>query len=49
MCRRNQLLGWILLAFGLGLLIGLCLEARFFFALIGIGLTIAGFRQLCRH
>ena len=26
MCRRNQLYGWILMAFGLGLLIGRCLD-----------------------
>ena len=29
MCRRNQLFGWMLLAFGLGLLIGKCLESGF--------------------
>ena len=49
MCRRNQLLGWILLAFGLGLLIGLCLESCFFFAMLGLGLLVGGVRLLCRH
>lgn len=49
MCRKNQLLGWILLAFGLGLLIGLCLESCFFFAAVGVGLIIVGFRQLFRY
>lgn len=47
MCRRNQLFGWILLAFGLGLLIGLCLESCFLFAAVGLGLTVCGFRLLC--
>ena len=44
MCRRNQLFGWILLAFGLGLLIGLCLESCLFSAVVGFGLTLLGFR-----
>ena len=48
MCRRNHLFGWIMLAFGLGLLIGLCLEACLLSALVELSLTIFGFRQLCR-
>lgn len=43
MCRRNQLLGWILLAFGLGLLIGKCLESGFLSTIAGIAIIIAGF------
>ena len=49
MCRRNQLIGWILLALGFGLLIGLCLEAGFLASLVGIGLVIWGFRMICRR
>lgn len=48
MCRRNQLHGWILLAFGLGLLIGLCLESGFLAVFLGIGMALAGFRLLCK-
>ncbi len=40
MCRRNQLIGWILLSLGLGLLIGLCLEAGFLASLTGIGMMM---------
>lgn len=49
MCRRNQLIGWILLAFGLGLLIGLCLESSLLSSLAGIGLAVYGFRMVCRR
>lgn len=49
MCRRNQLLGWILLAFGLGLLIGLCMESCLLSALAGFGLTLFGFRLVCQR
>ena len=37
MCRRNQMWGCCLIAFGLGLLIGLCLESSFICGCIGIG------------
>jgi membrane protein implicated in regulation of membrane protease activity len=42
MCRRNQLFGWMLLAFGLGLLIGKCLESGFISSCVGVGIIIAG-------
>lgn len=42
MCRKNQLSGCALMAFGLGILVGLCLESGFFcfvigFVIIGLG------------
>lgn len=46
MCRRNQLHGWILIAFGLGLLTGSCLESGFLVVFIGVGLAVGGFRLL---
>jgi hypothetical protein len=49
MCRRNQLIGWVLLSLGLGMLIGLCLEAGFLASLAGIGLVMCGFRLICRR
>lgn len=48
MCRKNQLRGWAVLAFGLGLLIGNGLESAFFCLCSGIGLIIFGF-CLCRR
>lgn len=35
MCRKNQLCGSALITFGLGLLVGLCLESGFFCVLVG--------------
>jgi hypothetical protein len=42
MCRRNHLWGWVLIAFGAGLLLGLFLESGFFCAVIGLGLMALG-------
>lgn len=42
MCRQNQLLGMILMAFGLGLLFGLWIEAGFFAYCICGGLVLLG-------
>lgn len=42
MCRRNQLLGWIQLAFGFGLLLGKCLESGILTTVVGIGLIWLG-------
>ena len=42
MCRKNQLCGSALIAFGLGLLIGICLESGFFCFLIGVGIMGLG-------
>lgn len=43
MCRKNQLCGCALIAFGLGLLIGSCLESGFFCFFIGVGIMALGF------
>lgn len=42
MCRRNQLLGCILLALGLGLLIGLWIDGGFLAHCCGFGFIIFG-------
>lgn len=42
MCRRNQLLGIALLAFGLGLLVCCWFESGFVRNCLGIGLLAAG-------
>lgn len=42
MCRQNQLLGWILIAFGAGLLIGCWLSSGFLCFCIGIGAIALG-------
>jgi len=47
MCRKNQLHGWALLSFGLGLLIGNGLESDFLCLCAGIGLMVFGF-FVCR-
>ena len=43
MCRKNHLRGCLLLGFGLGLLIGQCLESWLLCTCGGIGLLILGF------
>lgn len=43
MCRRQHLLGCIMVGFGLGLLIGRCLESGFLCTFGGIGLVVFGF------
>jgi len=47
MCRRNQLLGCVLLAFGFGLLTGSWLESGLFCHLFGV-LAIFGGVATCR-
>ncbi len=42
-CRRNQLFGWILLAFGLGLLVGKCLDGGAVSTFVGIVIIFGGF------
>lgn len=42
MCRRNQLLGLGLLAFGLGLVVGCWMESEFVCNCLGIGLIAVG-------
>ena len=48
MCRRNQLLGCVLLAFGVGLLFGTWLESGLFCHLFGL-LAIFGGVGVCRR
>lgn len=43
MCRKNQLIGFCAGAFGLGLLVGHCIESGFLSICIGVGLMIIGF------
>ena len=42
MCRKNQLCGCALLTFGLGLLVGMCLESGFFCFFVGIAIMCLG-------
>ena len=42
MCRQNQLWGFLFMAFGLGLLIGLWIEAGFLAHCFGFGLIVCG-------
>lgn len=42
MCRKNQLLGVALAAFGLGLLFAGLFESGFFCGCVAIGLIVAG-------
>lgn len=42
-CRKNQLCGAVLIAFGFGLLVGICLESTFFTCCMGIAIMGLGF------
>lgn len=42
MWRKNQLCGGVLIAFGLGLLVGMCLESGFFCFFVGLGIIGLG-------
>lgn len=48
MCRRNQLLGCVLLAFGLGLLFGTWLKSGLICCLLGLLAILWGF-AVCRR
>ena len=48
MCRRNQLLGFCALSFGLGMLIGKCLVSGLLCNLCGVILILIGFCSLRR-
>lgn len=48
MCRRNQLWAFVLIAFGLGLLVGLCLSSGFVCCCLGIGAVVMGLFVLQR-
>lgn len=42
MCRQHELWGWILIAFGIGVLFGIFLESGFLRYCIGIGAIALG-------
>lgn len=42
MCRQNQLWGWLLCAFGVGVLVGLWLEGGFWAHCFGFGMIVLG-------
>lgn len=42
MCRRDQLLGFCVVAFGLGLFVGNCFESGWLPVCIGVGLILGG-------
>ena len=48
MFRRNLLLGWIVAAFGVGLLFGLWIEESFLVHCIGFGMIILGACNICK-
>lgn len=48
MCRQNQLWGWILVAFGVGVLFGSWLESGFFVCCLGLGAIVLGISTLRR-
>lgn len=48
MCRRNQLRGCCLIALGLGMLLGHCLESLLICVAIGLGALVLGF-GICRQ
>jgi len=49
MFRRNILLGWIMAAFGIGLLFGMWIEGTFISHCIGFALIFAGTCGICRR
>ena len=48
MCRKNHLHGCCILCFGLGLMVGHCLESWFLCFFGGLFLLFFGFSVLCR-
>ena len=48
MCRRNIFWGWVLMSFGLGLLLGMCLEKGFWCSCGAILIMCAGFFTMRR-
>ncbi len=49
MCRKYHLRGCSLLCFGLGLILGHCMESRFFCCCGGITLIVLGFSVMRRR
>lgn len=48
MCRRNVFFAGVLIAFGVGLLIGSCMESGFIPGVVGFGVVVGGFFFLKR-
>jgi hypothetical protein len=48
MCRQHVLYGWILIGFGLGVLVGMRLESDFFGNLLGISSILGGLSVMCK-
>ncbi len=46
MCRKNQLLGWSIIAFGLGVLLGARLGDCLFSTFLGLAAFLVGMRFL---
>ena len=49
MCRKSHLRGWCLLTFGLGLMVGHCLESWFLCCFGGFVMIILGFCIMGRN
>lgn len=49
MCRRNQLIGSIAAAFGVGLLIGMWIEGGFLCHCLGFALFLFGIASWCKR
>ena len=49
MCRKNHLHGCCMLAFGIGLIVGHCLESWFLCCCGGVGLIVLGFCVMRRR
>lgn len=42
MCRKNELLGSVMMAFGAGLLVALLISSDFVLAILGVALLLGG-------
>ncbi len=49
MCRKNQLQGWAVIAFGIGLLIGTRIGGGFLVGCLGVGIIFFGFSLLLKR
>ena len=49
MCKKNELIGSVLMAIGLGFLLSLLFSSEFVLALIGIALLICGLLFTRKH
>ena len=48
MCAQHVLYGWILIGFGVGVLVGMRLESYFFGNLLGIASILGGISVMCK-